>query len=118
MTPTPSYNAECVLEAQETIQYGTALLIPAGDIVALLDRSPHSYDELREEVRRGFSSDTSVREQLADLVAQELVGRRWPSYGDPMSNDELDAFYESVAQAANARGWLAEGSGGPARRKA
>lgn len=94
---------ENVMEALASIEYGTGLVLNAGDLGLLLI----GQDDLVDEISAGYSSDTSVREQLADLVMLALIGRRWPTYDEArrMGEEEHEKLFASAREAALARHW-------------
>lgn len=59
---------------------------------ALLEKEPYLIEE---GIKWGFH-DTVVRENVASHCSQWLIGRRWPLYGDKLSDEEFKKFVEDV----------------------
>lgn len=51
-----------------------------------------------------FSLDTIIREQLLDIIAEEIVGQHWPYIGS--SQEESDDFFKSLFELAGSKGFI------------
>lgn len=50
-------------------------------------------------------SDTEVREDIWNAAGQATMQRDWPTYGENLTQPEMNAFHESVVAAMVAKGW-------------
>lgn len=56
-------------------------------------------ESLVAEAERWGAGDTVVREAAMDLTMKKLIGQGWPTNGDGLSEEELDALVESTQDA-------------------
>ena len=66
----------------------------------VLDKDPEFKRDL---IRYNSPSDTADREVLGDLFMKEIVGSRWPCYGD--TDEYRDAFFEKLRARAPELGY-------------
>lgn len=76
---------------------------PASEFLdALIDDNPLL---IAEGVNWGFD-DTEVRGKVVSRCSEMLIGRRWPTYGDKFSDDEMDNFIKDLKKSYAE--WIAE----------
>ena len=64
------------------------------DYLADREEGDEVYWTFEAEVNGGGISDTCQRELLADVLANILVGKSWPCYGD--KSEVQDAFFAEI----------------------
>jgi hypothetical protein len=59
--------------------------------------------ELMETIIEFGEVETQIRENLADELSQELIGRAWPTFGDLRNGSETMEEFASALNVAAAR---------------
>lgn len=94
-------DAALLAECQEEIAELIGITVPSEDLSKLL--APEQ--SLLGAAREWGVHDTVVRGQLVDVITRDLVGAKWPTYGDTRNGVDLDAFIGQANAAALERGW-------------
>lgn len=89
----PEVTQECIDSMEDWI----GISFTADQMNDIIDRNPN----VSHEINHWGVSDTCVREQLMDVVGQELAGLQWPLYRD--SAEYKEKFAQALA-AGIARG--------------
>lgn len=62
-----------------------------------------SDSQIVAEVTEWGTFDTQTQERIANVLAEKIVGRRWPMYGD--SKESKEAFYRDFEREALSKGY-------------
>ena len=110
-TNSNSDSKECVYTKEqqmngmlEHIEYETGIKISEDELNNILSLDANSG------VRRGLNKwtfwDTSVRGDVSSMISEYFIGKRWPTYGDNLSEEAFADFLESIRGSAKAKGFV------------
>jgi hypothetical protein len=97
-------DAELVEEIADSLEI-TGIRLTSSQILQLLD----GEDELVEQIEEWGADDTDLLGQLANLLARDLVGEGWPTFGDERNGCDTEDFAERLFVAARIKGFAVIG---------
>jgi hypothetical protein len=95
--PTLQSAWDAISDAIDSTADQTGIELTRTQMRALLERSG-----IMKSVIKYREIDTIIRGQIADVLALELVGEGWPTYGD---DRDSEVFFERISESARSSGY-------------
>jgi hypothetical protein len=95
---------DAVGDAIDALSDMSGVVLARDQMLSFLERT-----ELMETIIEFGEVETQIRENLADELSQELIGRAWPTFGDLRNGTEtMEEFASALNVAAAQAGYTVE----------